>query len=315
MEEIKVTVPMLTYNHRNFVHRAIESVLCQKTNFHFELVIGDDASQDGTQEVLQSYASKYPDIIYLVLHKKNVGIAQNIQSIRPFYRGRYISSLEGDDYWIDPNKLQRQVDFLERNPQYSGIAAKVQLIDEIGNPLSQTVNSKLYYTGDIFTLKQFEEYKMAGQINTMTYRSPYFFESKYQKNDLLCQAMGDRKTNLLLVVQGNIKCENIVTTAYRMHKGSWSNSICCKEYNAYSEMLELQSFAKKQFEIHLDFRKSKLKAWYGIVIRWFLHPNKVHFKMMTTTFFQEKNQFSKIVFLIFHTLNWPFRKLIERYKT
>lgn len=88
MDKVLVTVNMLTYNHRKFIVRALDSILSQRVNFRFEIVIGDDASTDGTQEIIRKYAKKYPDIIHAVLHTENVGISKNVESIRPFYHGK-----------------------------------------------------------------------------------------------------------------------------------------------------------------------------------------------------------------------------------
>jgi glycosyltransferase involved in cell wall biosynthesis len=116
--EIMVSVCMITYNHENFISEAIEGVLMQNTNFKFELVIGEDFSTDRTRKIVQQYAAKYPNIIKALLPEENLGVRDNfLQTIEPC-KGKYIALCEGDDYWIDPNKLQKQVDFLEANDEY-----------------------------------------------------------------------------------------------------------------------------------------------------------------------------------------------------
>lgn len=113
-----VSVCMITYNHENFVSQAIESVLMQRTNFVFELVIGDDCSTDRTREIVNEYYKKYPKIIKLRLPEKNLGMQLNFIENLNACNGKYIALCEGDDYWTDPYKLQKQVDFLEANPEY-----------------------------------------------------------------------------------------------------------------------------------------------------------------------------------------------------
>lgn len=115
----KVSVCMITYNHEAYVAQAIESVMRQKTNFGYELVIGEDFSTDNTRQIVKRFQKKYPQKIRLILSEKNEGMMRNF--IRTFQscRGKYVAMLEGDDYWTKSNKLQKQVDFLDSNPQYS----------------------------------------------------------------------------------------------------------------------------------------------------------------------------------------------------
>ena len=116
--KLKVAVYMITYNHESYIAKAIDSVLMQETNFDFHIFIGEDCSTDNTAKVCKDYANKYPDKITLYSHKVNVGPTLNGQVIYKacFESGaKYIAMLEGDDYWTDPLKLQKQVDFLEDN--------------------------------------------------------------------------------------------------------------------------------------------------------------------------------------------------------
>jgi glycosyltransferase involved in cell wall biosynthesis len=103
-----VTVSVITYNQVSYIRRCIESILMQKTSFPFDLVIGEDCSTDGTREIVMDYAEKYPDLIRLIISDSNVGITENIKRIKTACRGELRASCEGDDYWIDPLKLQKQ---------------------------------------------------------------------------------------------------------------------------------------------------------------------------------------------------------------
>lgn len=107
---------MITYNHEAFVAQAIESVLMQKTDFDFELVIGEDCSTDKTREIVNGYKSKYGERIRVLLPAKNLGINRNLKQTLLACQGRYIALLEGDDYWTSSLKLQKQVNFLDTHP-------------------------------------------------------------------------------------------------------------------------------------------------------------------------------------------------------
>jgi glycosyltransferase involved in cell wall biosynthesis len=113
---VKVSVHMPAYNHEKYVAEALDSVLMQQVDFAYEVVIGEDCSTDGTLDVLRDYARRFPGVIRVLEHPKNLGIWDNDQSIIAQCRGEYIAWLEADDYWTDPHKLQRQVDYLDRNP-------------------------------------------------------------------------------------------------------------------------------------------------------------------------------------------------------
>jgi glycosyltransferase involved in cell wall biosynthesis len=107
---------MITYNHEPYIRKAIECILTQKTNFPFELVIGEDCSTDGTRDIVFDYQKNHPDIIRVVTSEKNVGMKKNWCRVIMACRGDYIAYCEGDDYWQRDDKLQIQVDYLEAHP-------------------------------------------------------------------------------------------------------------------------------------------------------------------------------------------------------
>jgi len=112
-----VSVCMITYNHESYVRSAIEGVLMQKCNFDFELVIGEDCSTDNTRQICEAYIEK-SNVIRLLPSSSNLGVSYNFIRTLRCCSGRYIAFCEGDDYWTDPFKLQKQVDFLEANAEY-----------------------------------------------------------------------------------------------------------------------------------------------------------------------------------------------------
>lgn len=117
MSNLKVSTCIITYNHEDYIEDCIKGALAQKISKH-EIVIGDDCSADKTSQICQKYQSKYPDIIKYYRRKKNLGMIGNwIKTIKQC-KGKYIALCEGDDYWTDPIKLQKQVDFLEANEEY-----------------------------------------------------------------------------------------------------------------------------------------------------------------------------------------------------
>lgn len=137
-----VTVLIITYNHEKFIAQAIDSALAQKTAFGVEILIGDDCSKDTTGQIVAEYARKYPDRISLVSSAENVGAIRNEKRLIENANGKYLAFLEGDDYWTDDLKLQKQVDFLEANPGYGMVHADVDHFYESSGNTEKQINRK-----------------------------------------------------------------------------------------------------------------------------------------------------------------------------
>lgn len=148
----KVSVVLRTYDHARFIAQAIESVLIQRAPFPFELVIGEDCSGDGTREIVERYARQRPETIAAVLPEHNLGHGEILRRAIGEARGEFLAYLDGDDYWTSPEKLARQVAFLEQNPDCASCFHDVSLIyDEAGLP-SGSVSPG--FAGERFTLEQ-----------------------------------------------------------------------------------------------------------------------------------------------------------------
>ena len=135
MENVLVSVCCATFNQEDYIAKAIEGFLMQKTNFDFEIIIHDDASTDGTSDIIREYARKYPNIIKPIIQTEN----QYSKCKRVSYlawshaKGEYVALCEGDDYWTDPLKLQKQVDFMEANPECSMCFHAANIVDVTRN--------------------------------------------------------------------------------------------------------------------------------------------------------------------------------------
>ena len=115
--KVKISVLMITFNHARFIRQALDSVLAQKTDLSYEVVVGDDASTDGTGIILTEYAEKYPDRVRLLRRTANLGMNANFADTLAACQGAYVALLEGDDFWTDSHKLARQVEFLDAHPE------------------------------------------------------------------------------------------------------------------------------------------------------------------------------------------------------
>lgn len=113
--KVKVSVILTVYNHEMYLSEALDSIINQETNFRYEVIIGDDASTDRSSLILEDYMARYPDIFVIIFRKINLGGSKNFTDLFRRCRGEYITFIDGDDYWIDKNKLQIQFDYLEKN--------------------------------------------------------------------------------------------------------------------------------------------------------------------------------------------------------
>lgn len=159
VENPKVSVCIITYNHVNYIATCLDSILAQKTNFDFEILLGEDHSTDGTPKLVKQYADAYPNLIKAFVRPKNVGAKTNFLHCFLQARGEYLIYIEGDDYWTDDLKLQKQVDFLEKHPEASACFHNAEIVfeDGSGKP-NQWVNGpnqpKWTNTADFFQEKE-----------------------------------------------------------------------------------------------------------------------------------------------------------------
>jgi glycosyltransferase involved in cell wall biosynthesis len=128
MNSPTVSILMVTYNHEKYIRNAIEGVLIQKTKFPIELIIGEDHSTDSTREICKEYESKYREVIRILDSEKNIGGLPNFIKSLAECNGRYVALCEGDDYWTDPYKLQKQVDFLEYHKEYALVCTNKKVL-------------------------------------------------------------------------------------------------------------------------------------------------------------------------------------------
>ncbi|UYZ65115.1 glycosyltransferase family 2 protein [Hymenobacter weizhouensis] len=153
-EQPLVSVWLITYNHEPYIAQAIEGVLMQETTFRVELIIGEDCSSDRTREIVQAYQKQYPDRIKLFLSPKNLGM---VPVLEPTYRmctGKYVAMLDGDDYWTDPLKLQKQVELMEADATCHVSFHGVQLYHETTRQHTQPAAPQLGTARHILNLHE-----------------------------------------------------------------------------------------------------------------------------------------------------------------
>lgn len=244
-----VSVCMITYNHGAFIAQAIESVFMQKCDFDLELVIGEDCSTDNTRAVIEDYQTKYPGKIRLITTAYNVGMQPNF--IRTFQAstGQYVAMLEGDDFWTDSNKLQKQIDFLEANPDYVICAHNVNIVRADGRQLGEVTSPvKKEATYDIYDLASSNMLTTCSCVYRNVFTSGANAEGfpEWMSNI----KMGDYCLHLLAAKHGKIKYFPKAMGAYRLHGGgAWTGS---SHFNKWMMVFESLHHVRSEFSGKVD---------------------------------------------------------------
>ena len=215
-DSIQVSVICVTYNHENYIRQALDSILMQKTTFPFEIRIGEDCSTDHTRDILQEYEKKYPGRFFMYYRQQNLGATKNEYELFMDAQGKYIAALELDDIWTDPNKLQKQYDFLETHPEYIGVAHDFDIIDKDGNIVANEDNQKIRsYFGKQYTLHDFLEDGFVFQTGTHFYRNIFRDGKDYSIIYTADKLIRDKTVLSLLLDRGNFFILPDTMSAYR----------------------------------------------------------------------------------------------------
>lgn len=259
-----VSICCLVYNHEKYLRKCLDGFVMQKTNFIFEVLIHDDASTDRSPEIIREYTKRYPNLFKPIYQKEN----QHSKRIRisctfqyPRAQGKYLALCEGDDYWTDPLKLQKQYDAMEANPEASFCAHRVRCVTETGERMEQTypkdeLNS--YYSKD-------EWIRMMLKPRYPLHTSSYFFKTAIIKDKLdrmpsfyIKSPVGDVPLMLLAATEGSLIYIDEEMSCYRKGSiGSWTSRNTTEReirvLNACSEMYrEYNKYTDYEYSNYID---------------------------------------------------------------
>lgn len=222
--EIDISITLITYNQEKYVGQAIDSVLQQNINCGYEIVIVDDCSTDATYKICEQYYEAHKDVIRLYKNEVNVGATKNQLIACKKCRGKYICHLEGDDYWVDNLKLQKQYDFLNRHSEYIGVAHRNRVIDSSGKEIF--IAPKRFKR--VVRMKDFLKKYLFSGTSTM-YRN-YFsnVDEKYEEMATCVRNVGDLNYCLYLLHLGPIYQLSDIMMNYRAYQSNNFNNIISK---------------------------------------------------------------------------------------
>lgn len=222
-----VCIRCITYNHEKYLADALEGFVMQKTTFPFVAIVHDDASTDGTADILRQYAEKYPDIIKPIYETENQyskhdgSIGRIMDAEMAKYNPKYIAFCEGDDYWTDPYKLQKQVDILEADETLMGVFTNRRLVDMNGNTLEERKDFIVpSNTNGRTTMRDYFRYNLIYPTASVLYRNNHPVEIAQKMQHMANPFLGDWTLWIALHCFGDFYYLNDVTSAYRINPTS-----------------------------------------------------------------------------------------------
>ncbi|AIN62429.1 glycosyltransferase [Providencia stuartii] len=283
-----VSIICIAYNHADFISDAINSFLAQKCQYKYEIIIHDDASNDGSQDIILNFQKKYPKIIKSILQKEN----QYSKGIKPFdillqkAKGKYIAVCEGDDFWCDPFKIQKQVDFLEQNPDYIVSAHNACIVNE----KNEIIKESRLYENQKRDFTQIELITNNCFILTLTWVFRNInFNDLNEKSHVLNE---DTFFTSVLGLYGKAKYhDDIIPAAYRIHSGGVWSSI--------DEEKKLDALVNTNFWLYIYHKRIKSG--------WESYYKKQHLKLTLSLFTRKKGN-KRVLFLIL------FKAMINKIK-
>lgn len=266
---MKVSIICTNYNKEAWIEEAIKGFLNQKCDFDYEIILVDDASSDHSPQIIERYANQYPDKIKAVFHQENLGITKTWLDICQLAQGDYIARCDGDDYWIDVYKLQKQVDILERSTASKWSCSDFNIISESG----ELRQKKAIENGIIRKISSFEEMLA---FRGMTMSSTWLVDCNLmlEVNDAISPDAVDDTFSLQLELFTRTELTFLpeATTVYRLHEGSDSHPASVEKLSERFEKLQ-------------ETQEEYLEKYYS----------KIDFKVLTRYLFSENTEREKII--------------------
>ena len=229
MQDIKVIIGITTYNLEQYIKQCLDSILCQETNFRYKILVVDDASTDRTRDILKEYKEKYPDKIDLILKEKNGGYLESSNMLFNQIKTEYFSFIDGDDYWLTSTRLQKAIDFLDKNPSFTMYASNSYYLKN--NKIDGTIVSE----DNLEKSYQFEDYiketcpfvhTSSIVLRNVVYNNgiPQIYIDN-EKTIYNCVFRGEDIRFIEHLRKGKIFVSNDITSVYRIHSnGIWQGA-------------------------------------------------------------------------------------------
>ncbi len=299
LDKPTVTVTMITYNHEAFIAEAIEGVLSQKTDFNFVLLIGEDCSTDGTRQIVVDYQKRYPSKVILKLPDENLGVTVNSVSNKLLSTGEFIAECEGDDFWCDENKLQRQVSFLKGNDGFSFVyhAVKTLKMSELDTDYNYPK-----IEGSVLTLDQAIHHHFvptASLVFRMSHFNikPWFYDKRVVSGDIL--------NIMTLLLKGDGYFLNDEMATYRRSQGSITKT---------SLITDELRVLKNYLFIYENLDKES-KGFYRHIFKLKIVPHRMSVLLRSARVGRVKDVIVSLITILKYDPIYPLRRLLSKVKT
>ena len=289
-----VCVIMITYNHDKFIEKAIESVLMQKTNFAYEFIIEDDNSFDNTKQLCLKYQEKYPSVIKFKFNEKNIGFQSNFIKNFKDAKCKYAVYIEGDDYWIDENKLQKQFDLMEAHPEVAFCYTNAYSFFD-GNEEQREILIKNKPGQNIFDLDYYLKNDCFAMPTLTTFARKDAFPDPVPEW-LYTTFKLDWALDILYLQKGKAAYLDEITAMYRVHKGGVTSSTSVpKIVHSGIELI-------KNLDKHFNFKYHR-----------FFGNNLWHYQQLSIYYFQKRFLFKGFYYFLRGFLQKPLKVLKDTY--
>lgn len=317
-EKTVVSVLVITYNQARFITQALESVLEQKTTFPIEVLVGNDCSTDESADVIAQFGGDLR--VQIIQRSHNLGATENLYDLQIRAKGKYLAYLEGDDYWNDPYKLQRQVDFLESHEEFIGCTHRCEIVDENGNPYKRQRLSWVCQKR-IYTLKDFKGLMLPGHGNAMVHRNIFRGSQwKYKELITLHSLIADRSLVILLASIGPIFRFDECMSCYRIVRGGERTNATAVAYSENADRVwddymytkALEHYAQEELRVDGGFEHHKKELFVSAVFRALRQPTTESWTVVKKIW-NEGNRLAYLTYFPFGFLKKMWDKLSRRY--
>lgn len=312
----KLSILMLVYNHERYIIEALDSIKGQIKNFTYEILVGEDCSTDNTRAILQNYNTDGLENFRLVLREKNIGGLNNLLDLCERAEGEYIILLEGDDFWIDPHKLSRQIEFLDGNKEYIAVSHKSVVIDEFSNVLPYAYSAECYK--EEYTLKEFRKGILPGQSTSIMYRNHYREAGIFRDMQRTVDFPGDRRIAFSLAATGKVRCWKERMSAYRhilLDGSSYSAANRGEEKYQLAELEFYHTLYRYSLNSNMGKEISRISAqcYYKSLFGDMIRKNPVWERgKFWKELWREKYKISVLYWIVYNIFTVPIKKYISK---
>lgn len=303
MGNVKVSIIMPVYNHEKYIKKAILSVLMQKVDFEYELLIGDDCSTDNSLNIINEF--KDYKQIKIIARPCNISTEKIVNGIDLLLRakGEYVIMLEGDDYWTDETKLQRQVNFLDKNPDYIACAHKFTVIDDDENAYFDRDFECQFWQKNPYTKEVFEKGYMISHVNTTLFRNINSDKLVKRVFENIKVLGGDYIFNAYFVLNGKLHCIDRSMSAYRrvVNKKSYSYSSQIEKNNKrdllFIDIIKAEKIFNERYNI--SFEKRKKTGFASAVFKWYREKNNTNLRVVKNDIINSGNSVKYSMYFVY----------------